>query len=231
MSKKEKMPTPDELINAITSKGVYNRHSIAYGHSRTILNKLHKPVLAYGLGLGAFVCVYTDGHRFPKAEGYSAKRLFDGQTEGGFHNLDVDEALKIIEKHPFIVAKSVDEKKLKEALNRKKFTRPVVGKIRIKKHRYLEYSKSYEDSVFEMTVERYKNGKYRITRQSFWKDTGGWKHTIDTRSFLEEYFFALKGEGYAEEGDTKKSKAEILESTVTDELIEDMKKQAITSTI
>lgn len=166
----EEYPTPNQLLKKIgyvNEEGNVLYISVAYGNSRTILNHLDTPVVAYGLGYGGFICVIRH-LRGVLAYEFGMKRPCSKWKEGGFTVLSIEEALKTIGNNPLLVEVKVDEKKCKDTV--KKFERPVVATFDYN-YKYNSYDKNTQTTKYR--IVRLKNGKLRGEEYNTWGERWG----------------------------------------------------------
>lgn len=205
------MPTIEQLINRLKQTNGVNIEywqSVSYGDSRTVLNHTDKKVLAYGIGVFGFVAIYPMKYGFAQAVSFSIQHAFDKYSKSAFMVLDNLNAIDIIKTAPF-TDKKIDEVKLNEALDKKRFARPIIGEITIK-----DKSQDYYDTNTYRVYGLKKKGRYRVERLCSWMST----------SFNRKYHYIPLNcfANYLEDINKKKS-LKVLENTVPKEVLDKIK--------
>lgn len=188
------------------------KESVQYGQTRTILDVLDEPVLAYGLGLAGMVVIYKTKQNYPRASSYSLKGLFSKRPDGGFSPMDWDYALDVIKNNKYIVDKKIDEKALDLCIAKEKYERPEIGRIKIKKTERYTSGEIYYEEEYEYVVKRMKNKSYSVFTKGAY-DSNFTRY--DNGCFLSEYNKAI----------TDDKNFSLIESTVPDEIIKKIEMQ------
>ena len=129
MEQTKKLPTPNELMKKIGHESM----SVSYCESRLILDNLDKPVLAYGIGLSAFVCIIESCRGVVKGYSYSGKGFLGAWQDFGWKVIDVETIIDTINNNEFIVEKGFARKDIKEIHKFKQtFQRPVLAEFKVK---------------------------------------------------------------------------------------------------
>lgn len=168
MEKKE-LPTPKELMKIV---GYEYGESVRYRQSRTILSYINKPVIAYGYGFNGFVCVFKTSRNYLKAYGYGIKHLFTKYPDAGFCEMDVDEALKIINTNELLVKRELDSDAFNEGKLMPNYSneRLVLATIEYTQREKWSSGSFNSPSQVKLRLVRLKSGKIRSEKWENWRD-------------------------------------------------------------
>lgn len=253
------MPTMQELQNRIGVGGTC--YTMGFHQSRTILNYLDKPVLAYGVGYRGFIAV---------VKGNSGKLFAAEFTKGkisGFDNLTVDEALNIIKTEKLLVETAINQAEIDNAkiIAPVNYQAPMLGTILFKQTKESYATKKYKNPLSTKAdgilyrVFRNKDKKLRLEYRNLytWNDVFLSQEKLQgintecAYGFNTKYGEALKEfinlferakSNHIEEGDDEnrwttpqhqyhRTYTEIVSNTIPDDIIQEIKKKAVLESI
>lgn len=168
----EKLPTPRELMKKV---GV-EHNSVAYQASRTILNNLDKPVIAYGLGYAGFVCIIKTCQNFLKGYTYSVKHIGCSYPDGGFAELEIEKVIEVINGNKLIVEKGLDDGVLENGKIKPDYLnlRPVIATLEYQQRTSYDYGGKNNNwgswDNYKQRLVRLKNGRIRAESYYKWKN-------------------------------------------------------------
>ncbi len=203
------MPTTKELIKRINQTST----SVAYQESRTILNNLDQPLLAYSLGFAGFIGIFVDnkGKGYPKAFCYFAKSPAASWGNAGFSDIDIDRALAYM-KDPLFKEHRTDTRKLNKFLTKQKFLRPTLG--------IMKYKEREQGHIQVYIIQQKRNKKYRVMHK--YRESYSKAHLDNARSFIQEFTRAEAKYKKVENGETIQA-YELIENTIPQEHIDKIK--------
>lgn len=146
----------------------HEQHTVTYGESRSVLNNLDSPVLAYGVGYAGFVAIYRSKNKQLKGVGYSVRNITK-YADASLSKLELQEVLDMIKENKLfrhVFVKDKIEQEFAEEKEREKYVAPFIGKFHyVSKADYKYYA---EDEQWqrgdrrEIDFHRFKKGTYDI---------------------------------------------------------------------
>jgi hypothetical protein len=164
MSEEKEIMTLSKLMKLVG----HIQHTVTYGKSRSVLNNLDSPVLAYGVGYAGFVAIYKNKRNDLNGVAYSVRNIVY-YPDASFCPIEPEEALNILRTNKLfkelVIPKEIDDL-TKEQIQKVKYETPYVGELHYAIKSDYQFHKP-EDRWKEGHTRyykfyKYKNGNYKI---------------------------------------------------------------------
>lgn len=183
MSEEKEIMTLSKLMKLIG----HEQHTVTYGKSRSVLNNLDSPVLAYGVGYAGFVAMYKNKRNDLKGVAYSVRNIVYF-PDASFCPIEPEEALNILRTNKLfkevVIPKEIDDL-TKEQIQKVKYETPYVGKIKYAvktDYSYIKPENVWQESyIREYKFYTFKNGNYKIIVEQ------GYGNSYRESDFLSTY--------------------------------------------